>query len=260
MIAGGGKVGLRLARAAAGQYQVKIIEANRAGALRLPGHAAAVRRAGAARRQHRRGPAGRRERAGHGPVHRADQRRRGQHHACLLAKRMGARRVLALINRRAYADLVQGTQIDIAISPAHAVIGELLATCGAATWRPCTACAAARPRRWRPWCAATARPARWSAGASTRSSCRRGAQIGAIVRAATTTACDSARREVIIPHHDTVIEPATTSSSSAAQAHGARGGEAVPGARHLPSEPHAMNSACWLSSPWSAAWWCCLRC
>jgi trk system potassium uptake protein TrkA len=47
--------------------------------------------------------------------------------ACLLAKRLGARRVIALINRRAYADLVQGTQIDIAISPAHAVIGELLA-------------------------------------------------------------------------------------------------------------------------------------
>ena len=47
--------------------------------------------------------------------------------ACLLAKRMGARRVLALINRRAYADLVQGTTIDIAMSPAHAVIGELLA-------------------------------------------------------------------------------------------------------------------------------------
>ena len=47
--------------------------------------------------------------------------------SCLLAKRLGARRVLALINRRAYADLVQGTQIDIAISPSHAVIGELLA-------------------------------------------------------------------------------------------------------------------------------------
>ena len=37
--------------------------------------------------------------------------------------------VLALINRRAYADLVQGqgTQIDIAISPAQTIIGELLA-------------------------------------------------------------------------------------------------------------------------------------
>ena len=47
--------------------------------------------------------------------------------SCLLAKRMGAKRVLALINRRAYADLVQGTQIDIALSPAQTVIGELLA-------------------------------------------------------------------------------------------------------------------------------------
>ena len=47
--------------------------------------------------------------------------------SCLLAKRLGAKRVLALINRRAYADLVQGTQIDIAVSPAQTVIGELLA-------------------------------------------------------------------------------------------------------------------------------------
>jgi trk system potassium uptake protein TrkA len=47
--------------------------------------------------------------------------------ACLLAKRMGARRVLALINRRSYADLMHGTQIDIALSPAQAMLGELLA-------------------------------------------------------------------------------------------------------------------------------------
>ena len=47
--------------------------------------------------------------------------------ACLLAKKMGARRVLALINRRSYADLMHGTQIDIALSPAQAMLGELLA-------------------------------------------------------------------------------------------------------------------------------------
>jgi trk system potassium uptake protein TrkA len=46
--------------------------------------------------------------------------------SALLAKRMGARRVIALINRRSYADLVQGGQIDIAISPAQATIGKLL--------------------------------------------------------------------------------------------------------------------------------------
>jgi len=47
--------------------------------------------------------------------------------ACLLAKRMGARRVVALINRRSYVDLLQAGQIDIAISPAQATIGTLLA-------------------------------------------------------------------------------------------------------------------------------------
>eukprot|EP01034_Spumella_vulgaris_P026175 gene26175-32711_t len=47
--------------------------------------------------------------------------------SCLLAKRMGASRVLALINRRSYADLMHGTEIDIALSPAQAMLGELLA-------------------------------------------------------------------------------------------------------------------------------------
>lgn len=44
----------------------------------------------------------------------------------LLAKRLGASRTLALINRRSYAELIHGTQIDIALSPAQAMIGELL--------------------------------------------------------------------------------------------------------------------------------------
>jgi trk system potassium uptake protein TrkA len=47
--------------------------------------------------------------------------------SALLAKRMGARRVVALINRRSYVDLLQSGQIDIAISPAQATIGTLLA-------------------------------------------------------------------------------------------------------------------------------------
>ena len=46
--------------------------------------------------------------------------------ASMLAKRMGARRVIALVNRRAYAEMLQGSTIDIAITPAQAVIGELL--------------------------------------------------------------------------------------------------------------------------------------
>ncbi|PVZ68180.1 Trk system potassium transporter TrkA [Pelagibaculum spongiae] len=44
----------------------------------------------------------------------------------MLAKRMGARKVMALINRTAYVDLVQGGEIDIAISPQQATISALL--------------------------------------------------------------------------------------------------------------------------------------
>ena len=46
--------------------------------------------------------------------------------SALLAKRLGAHRVIALINRSAYVDLVQGGEIDIAISPAQATVGPLL--------------------------------------------------------------------------------------------------------------------------------------
>lgn len=44
----------------------------------------------------------------------------------MLAKRMGARKVLTLISNPAYVDLVQGGEIDIAISPQQATIGSLL--------------------------------------------------------------------------------------------------------------------------------------
>tara|TARA_R110002072_G_scaffold269868_3_gene429547 strand:+ start:92830 stop:94203 length:1374 start_codon:yes stop_codon:yes gene_type:complete len=44
----------------------------------------------------------------------------------LLAKRLGARKVMCLINNPAYVDLVQGGEIDIAISPQQASIGSLL--------------------------------------------------------------------------------------------------------------------------------------
>jgi len=47
--------------------------------------------------------------------------------SAMLAKRLGARKVMALINRTAYVDLVESSDIDIAISPQHATIGSLLA-------------------------------------------------------------------------------------------------------------------------------------
>ena len=131
--------------------------------------------------------------------------------SCLLAKRLGARRVIALINRRAYADLVQGTQIDIAISPAHAVIGELLAYV-----RRGDVEAVHSLRRG-------AAEAMEAIVRGDRKSCRMagrrieevglpaGAQVGAIVRglhrADGSDAGSEARPEVIIAHHDTVIQP-----------------------------------------------------
>lgn len=45
----------------------------------------------------------------------------------MLAKRLGAAKVLSLINRMAYVDLVVGEAIDIAISPQQATISALLA-------------------------------------------------------------------------------------------------------------------------------------
>ncbi len=47
--------------------------------------------------------------------------------SAMLAKRLGARKVMSLINRPSYVDLVQSGPIDIAISPQHATIGSLLA-------------------------------------------------------------------------------------------------------------------------------------
>ena len=47
--------------------------------------------------------------------------------SALLAKRMGVRKVIALITRSSYVDLLQEGRIDIAISPMQATIGTLLA-------------------------------------------------------------------------------------------------------------------------------------
>jgi trk system potassium uptake protein TrkA len=123
--------------------------------------------------------------------------------ACLLAKRMGAKRVLALINRRAYADLVQGTQIDIAVSPAQTVIGELLAY----VRRGDVEAVYSLRRGAAEALEAVARGDRKSSNVVGRRieeiALPQGAQIGAIVR--TDPATENARR-VIIPHHDTAVE------------------------------------------------------
>jgi len=47
--------------------------------------------------------------------------------SAMLAKRLGARRVMALVNRPAYGELMEGRNIDVVISPQTITIGSLLA-------------------------------------------------------------------------------------------------------------------------------------
>ena len=47
--------------------------------------------------------------------------------SAMLAKRLGCRKVMALINRPAYAELMESGTIDVALSPQTATIGSLLA-------------------------------------------------------------------------------------------------------------------------------------
>jgi trk system potassium uptake protein TrkA len=45
----------------------------------------------------------------------------------MLAKRLGAHKVMALINRPSYAEMIEAGSIDVAISPQQVTIGSLLA-------------------------------------------------------------------------------------------------------------------------------------
>ena len=46
--------------------------------------------------------------------------------SCMLAKEMGAHKVIALINNDAYVDLMEGKNIDIAVAPSQITIGTFL--------------------------------------------------------------------------------------------------------------------------------------
>ena len=125
MIAGGGKVGMRLARSLSGQCQVKIIEANRKRCEQLagdlPGDIMVLQ-----------GDSTDEELLIEENVGGMDlfialtTDDEDNILSAMLAKRLGARRVMSLINRRIYAEMMQGSAIDIALSPAQTVIGELL--------------------------------------------------------------------------------------------------------------------------------------
>ena len=205
IIAGGGRVGLRLARYIAGHCHVKLIEASAPRCDYL-----STELAGRALVLH--GDSTDEELLEHENVQDTDlflaltSDDEDNIMSCLLAKRMGAQRVLALINRRAYADLVQGqgTQIDIAISPAQTIIGELLAH----VRRGDVAAVYSLRRGDAEALEAVARGDEKSSKVVGRRIDQLplppGAMIGAIVRDGPGVDLKPAK-EVIIAHHDTVI-------------------------------------------------------
>ena len=117
--------------------------------------------------------------------------------SAMLAKRLGARKVMSLINRISYVDLVESTDIDIAISPQQSTIGSLLTHV-----RRGDVVVVHSLRRG---AAEAIEAVAHGDPESSRVVGRRvdelklppGTNIGAIVRG----------NEVIIAHHDTVIQP-----------------------------------------------------
>ena len=125
IIAGGGNIGLRLARALGSNYNIKVIEADRRRCEYLAGElpSSAVVLNGDSTNEDLLLDEGVAETDLFVALTNDDET---NIMTCMLAKRMGARRVIALINRQAYADLMQGSQIDIAVVPAQTTIGGLL--------------------------------------------------------------------------------------------------------------------------------------
>ena len=125
MIVGGGNIGRRLARALEHDYQVKIIEYNKKACQRLAGeltNTLVLNGDGTDEKLMQQ------ENVGEIDVFCAlTNDDENNIMSALLAKQGGAHKVLALINRGAYVDLVQGGKIDIALSPAQVTIGSLLA-------------------------------------------------------------------------------------------------------------------------------------
>lgn len=211
MIAGGGRVGLRLARMLQDDYRVKLIEHDAARCDYLATQVSAGTLV-------LHGDSTDEELLEEENVQDVDlflsltNDDEDNIMSCLLAKRMGARRVLALINRRSYADLVQGTEIDIALSPAHAMIGELLTY----VRRGDVESVHNLRRGAAEALEAVARGDRKSSKVVGRCigelALPTGAQIGAIVRglpprdAAADARPPSQPPQVLIAHHDTVID------------------------------------------------------
>lgn len=124
IIAGGGNIGERLCQAIEKRYQVKIIERNLPRCELLSTRLSkTIVICGNASDQNRLLEENVEETDVFLAVTNDDE---ANIMSSMLAKRLGARKVMTLINNPAYVDLVQGGDIDIAISPQLVTIGSLL--------------------------------------------------------------------------------------------------------------------------------------
>jgi len=195
MIVGGGNIGKRVARALESRYQVKLIDHNLARTRQLSNELD--------RTIVLEGDAADEELLLEENIDKTDvfcaltNDDEANILSAMLAKRLGARKVMSLINRAAYVDLIQSGDIDIAISPQQATIGSLLTHI-----RRGDVVKVYSLRRG----AAEAIEAIAHGDRNTSKVVGRrieelklppGTTIGAIVRG----------KDVIIAHHDTVIEP-----------------------------------------------------
>ena len=125
MIAGGGNIGSRLAQNLEHRYQIKVIERN-------PERCASLSRT-LSKSIVLNGEASHKELLLDENIEETDvflaltNDDEANIMSSLLAKRLGAKKVMTIISNPAYVDLVQGGEIDIAISPQQATVGKLLA-------------------------------------------------------------------------------------------------------------------------------------
>ena len=124
IIGGGGNIGLRLARRLEKQFSVKVIENNpdRADELAKQLNSAIVLR-GSASDQELLVEENIEDTDVFLSVTNSDE---ANIMSSMLAKKLGAHKVITLINKHAYVDLVEASNIDIAISPQQITIGALL--------------------------------------------------------------------------------------------------------------------------------------
>lgn len=124
IIAGGGNIGMRLAESLEDRYQIKIIEKDPRRCVDLSQNLdSAIVLNGEASQQDLLIEESIEETDVFLALTNSDE---ANIMSSLLAKRLGAKKVMTLINNPAYVDLVQGGKIDVAISPQQATIGSLL--------------------------------------------------------------------------------------------------------------------------------------